>query len=60
MKAEIKTIKAEIKTIVQVLDELKEFFDLATKQAIELQETLDKISQSEISIEVETKIQKGE
>ena len=60
MKAEIKTIKAEIKTIVQGLDELKEFFDLATKQAIELQKTLDKISQSEISIEVETKIQKGE
>ena len=60
MKAEIKTIKAEIKTIVQGLDELKEFFDLATKQAIELQKTLDKISQSEISIEVETKMQKGE
>ena len=50
MKAEIKTIKAEIKMVVQGLDELKEFFDLATKQAIELEETLNKIAQSEISV----------
>lgn len=60
MKAEIKTIKAEIKMVVQGLDELKEFFDLATKQAIELQETLNKIAQSEISVEFEPKIYKGE
>lgn len=59
MKAEIKTIKAEIKMVVQGLDELKEFFDLATKQAIELKETLNKISETEISVEFEPKIYKG-
>lgn len=48
-----KELKLEIKTNVKGLEELKELLDSAAKQAIELQETLDRISQSEIRIDFE-------
>ena len=53
-------MKLEIKTHVQGLDELKELLESGKKQAVELEETLNKISETEISVEFETKIQKGE
>lgn len=46
-------MKLEVKTNVKGLEELKELLDSAAKQAIELQETLDRISQSEIRIDFE-------
>lgn len=46
-------MKLEIKTNVTGLEELKELLESAAKQATELQETLDKISQSEIEIDFE-------
>lgn len=46
-------MKMEVKTNVKGLEELKELLDLAAKQATELQETLDKIFQSEIKIDFE-------
>ena len=42
------------------LEELKELLETAKTQVVELEETLNKISKTEISIEFETKIQKGE
>lgn len=53
-------MKSEVKINVKGLEELKELLDSATKQAVELQETLDRISKSKISIEFEPKIYKGE
>lgn len=53
-------MKLEIKTNVKGLEELKELLESGKKQAIELQETLNKIAQSEISVEFEPKIYKGE
>lgn len=46
-------MKLEIKTNVTGLEELKELLESGHKQAVELQETLNKISQSEISIDFE-------
>ena len=45
---------------VKGLEELKELLETAKTQVVELEETLNKISKTEISIEFETKIQKGE
>lgn len=45
---------------VKGLEELKELLESAKKQAVELEETLNKISKTEISIEFEPKIYKGE
>ena len=53
-------MKLEIKTNVKGLDELKELLESAKKQAVELEETLNKISETEISVEFEPKIYKGE
>ena len=53
-------MKAEVKIKVKGLEELKELLESATKQAVELEETLNKISKTEISIEFEPKIYKGE
>ncbi len=46
-------MKLEVKTNVKGLEELKELLDSAAKQATELQETFDRISQSEIRIDFE-------
>ena len=46
-------MKLEIKTNIKGLDELKELLESAEKQVVELQETLDRISQSEIKIDFE-------
>lgn len=43
-------MKLEVKTHVQGLDELKELLETAKTQVVELEETLDRISKSEISI----------
>lgn len=51
-------MKLEIKTNVTGLEELKELLESGHKQVVELQETLDKISQSEISIDFEVNPQK--
>ena len=53
-------MKLEIKTNVKGLEELKELLESGKKQVIELEETLNKISETEISIEFEPKIYKGE
>ena len=53
-------MKLEVKTNVKGLEELKELLDSAAKQAAELEEILNKISKTEISIEFEPKIYKGE
>ena len=53
-------MKLEIKTNVKGLEELKELLEFGKKQVVELEETLNKISETEISVEFETKIQKGE
>ena len=53
-------MKLEIKTNVKGLEELKELLESGKKQVVELEETLNKISKTEISVEFETKIQKGE
>ena len=50
---EVIQMKLEVKTNVKGLEELKELLDSAAKQATELQETLDKIFQSEIKIDFE-------
>lgn len=52
-------MKLEIKTNVTGLEELKELLESAKKQAVELEETLNKISETEISVEFEPKIYKG-
>ena len=44
----------QVKTNVEVLDELKELLELATEQTVSLQETLDKISKSKIKIDFES------
>lgn len=44
---------------VKGLEELKELLESAKKQAVELEETLNKISKTEISVEFEPKIYKG-
>lgn len=46
-------MKLEIKTNVKGLEELKGLLESGHKQVVELQETLDKISQSEIEIDFE-------
>lgn len=53
-------MKLEIKTNVKGLEELKELLESGKKQVAELEETLNKISETEISVEFEPKIQKGE
>ena len=53
-------MKLEVKLNVKGLEELKELLESAKKQAAELEETLNKISKTEISIEFEPKIYKGE
>lgn len=52
-------MKLEIKTNVKGLEELKELLESGKKQVVELEETLNKISETEISIELEPKIYKG-
>ena len=52
-------MKLEIKTNVKGLEELKELLESGKKQVVELEETLNKISETEISIEFEPKIYKG-
>lgn len=52
-------MKLEIKTNVKGLEELKELLESGKKQVVELEETLNKISETEISIELESKIYKG-
>ncbi len=46
-------MKLEVKIHVQGLDELKELLETAKTQVVELEETLDKISKSEVSISFE-------
>lgn len=53
-------MKLEIKTNVKGLEELKELLESGKKQVVELEETLNKISKTEISVEFEPKIYKGE
>lgn len=53
-------MKLEIITNVKGLEELKELLDSATKLIAELEEILNKISETEISVEFEPKIYKGE
>lgn len=53
-------MKLEIITNVKGLEELKELLDSATKPIAELEEILNKISETEISVEFEPKIYKGE
>ena len=60
VKKEVIRIKLEVKTNVKGLEELKELLESAKKQATELEETLNKISETEISVEFEPKIYKGE
>lgn len=52
-------MKLEIKTNVKGLEELKELLESGKKQVVELEETLNKISKTEISVEFEPKIYKG-
>ena len=52
-------MKLEIKTNVKGLEELKELLESGKKQVVELEETLNKISETEISVEFEPKIYKG-
>lgn len=53
-------MKLEVKLNVKGLEELKELLESAKKQAVELEEILNKISKTEISVECEPKIYKGE
>ena len=53
-------MKLEIITNVKGLEKLKELLDSATKPIAELEEILNKISETEISVEFEPKIYKGE
>lgn len=53
-------MKLEIITNVKGLEALKELLDSATKPIAELEEILNKISETEISVEFEPKIYKGE
>lgn len=53
-------MKLEVKLNVKGLEELKELLESAKKQAVELEEILNKISKTEISVEFEPKIYKGE
>lgn len=46
-------MNVEVKTIVKGLEELKELLKLGQKQVVELQETLNRISKSEIKIDFE-------
>ena len=46
-------MKLKVKISVKGIEELKELLDSAAKQATELQETLDRISKSEIRIDFE-------
>lgn len=52
-------MKLEIITNVKGLEKLKELLDSATKPIAELEEILNKISETEISVEFEPKIYKG-
>lgn len=52
-------MKLEVKLNVKGLEELKELLESAKKQAVELEETLNKICETEISVEFEPKIYKG-
>lgn len=53
-------MKLEIITNVKGVEKLKELLDSATKPIAELEEILNKISETEISVEFEPKIYKGE
>lgn len=53
-------MKLEIITNVKGLEKLKELLDSAAKPIAELEEILNKISETEISVEFEPKIYKGE
>ena len=53
-------MKAEVKINVKGFEELKELLESAKKQVVELEETVNKISKTEISIDFEPKIYKGE
>lgn len=52
-------MKLEIITNIKGLEKLKELLDSATKPIAELEEILNKISETEISVEFEPKIYKG-
>lgn len=51
-------MELELQTNVTGVEELKELFELANKQALELQETIDLISKATINIDVEVNPQK--
>lgn len=51
-------MKLEVKINVKGLEELKELLDSAIKQVVELEETLDRISKSEVRIDFEPILQK--
>ena len=53
-------MKAEVKINVKGFEELKELRETAKKQLLEIEETFNKISKTENSIEFEPKIYKGE
>lgn len=53
-------MKLEVKINVEGLEELKELLESAAKPIAELEEILNKISETEISVEFEPKIYKGE
>ena len=53
-------MKSKVKINVKGLEELKELLDSATKPIAKLEEILNKISKTEISVEFEPKIYKGE
>ena len=53
-------MKSELKISVKGIEELKELLDSAVKQAIELQETLDRISQPQkLELILNLQMQKG-
>lgn len=53
-------MQLKVKINVKGLEELKELLDSAAKPIAELEEILNKISETEISVEFEQKIYKGE
>ena len=44
-------MSVEVKTTVKGLEELKKLLDIAKKQTIDLEETLNKISETKVEIE---------
>ena len=53
-------MQLKVKINVKGLEELKELLDSAAKPIAELEKILNKISETEISVEFEPKIYKGE